>query len=84
MSTLESTPAFQEKLTDFNHIMKLVEQGERIPAIEVHEAVDILYSVRSDVNDLFSISASHYINAGSAGLRLGCPEIPKYSKVVSF
>ena len=69
MSTLESTPAFQETLRDFGHIMKLVEQGEKIPAIEVYEAIDILYSVRSDVNDLFSITASHYINAGSAGLR---------------
>ena len=49
--------------------MKLAECGATIPPIQIHESVDILYSVRKDVNDLFSITASHFINAGSAGIR---------------
>ena len=40
MSTIESTPAFQETVRDFSHILKLVEQGGKILAIKAYEAVD--------------------------------------------
>ena len=70
MSSIESSSSFQDTIRDFEHIMQLVKTGPEIPPIQIHETVEILYSVKSEVNDLFSITASHFINAGSAGLRL--------------
>ena len=69
MSVIETTPSFQETLRDFNHIMKIAMGGEKIPPIQVHESIEILYSVRKNVSDLHSVTASHFIHAGSAGLR---------------
>ena len=69
MSTIESSPSFQQTVRDFNHIMKIVQNGEKIPTIKVHESIEILYSVRRNVNDLHSITAAHFINGGSTGLR---------------
>ena len=69
MSNIQSTPSFQETERDFCHIMELAKVGGNIPSIKIHESIDILYSVRKDVNDLYSITASHFIYAGSAGLR---------------
>ena len=69
MTKIESSASFNYTLRDFDHIMKLVESSAEVPPISIHEAIDILYSVRSDVNDLHSITAAHFIHAGSAGLR---------------
>jgi hypothetical protein len=69
MSSIANSSSFAETLRDYNHILELTSSGAAIPAIEVHESVELLYSVKQDVNDLFSITASHFINAGSAGLR---------------
>ena len=49
--------------------MELVKIGEAVPNIQPHESIEILYSLKSDVNDLSSITACHFINAGAAGLR---------------
>ena len=69
MSSIESSVSFQETFRDFTHIMELVKCAERIPPIQIHESIDILYSVKQEVNDLNSITAGHFIHAGSAGLR---------------
>ena len=50
-------------------MIELAKSGAAIPSIELHQSVELLYSVRQDVNDLFSITAAHFINAGGAGLR---------------
>ena len=49
--------------------MELAKSGAAIPAIEQYQSIELLYSVRHEVNDLFSITAAHFINAGAAGLR---------------
>ena len=69
LKSTEDTLAFKETLRVYQNIMGIVESAEKIPVIQIHESIDILYSVRQDVNDLYSISAAHFINAGSAGLR---------------
>ena len=69
MSSIESSNDFQETLRDFTHIMELAKSAKKLPPIEIHESVDILYSVRNDVNDLYSITAAHFIHAGAAGLQ---------------
>ena len=70
MSPIESSSFFQDTVRDFENIMELAEMGADIPPIQIHDTVEILYSVKAEVNDLFSITASHFINAGPAGLRL--------------
>ena len=69
MSPIHETQAFTDTLQDYKNVMELAKSGEAIPAIELYQSVELLYSVRSEVNDLFSITASHFINAGAAGLR---------------
>jgi hypothetical protein len=69
MATISTTPSFADTLRDYNHILELTASGDAIPAIEIHQSVELLYSVKQDVNDLFSITASHFIHAGAAGLR---------------
>ena len=69
MSSIELTPSFIETKRDYDHVMKLARAGNRIPAITIAQSVDILYNVRDDVSDLFSITAAHYINAGAPGIR---------------
>ena len=69
MDPITSSPSFYETLRDYNHVMELARLGEAIPDIEPHESVELLFSVKQEVNDLFSITASHFINAGAAGLR---------------
>ena len=69
MTRVESTVSFRETLRDFNHIMEMARNSCKLPVINIDESIRILYSVRDDVNDLFSITASHFINAGATGLR---------------
>ena len=68
MTFLNNSPSFTETLRNGRHIRELAKLGQAIPAIDAHESV--LYSVKQGVNDLFSISASHFFNFGAAGIRL--------------
>ena len=44
----------------------------KIPSISSRKATEILYNLKPDVNDLFSITPRHYINAGLEGARHFC------------
>ena len=61
--------AFQELYTDYKNIMKLCSIGAKIPPISMKQSTDILLKTRSSVIDLYSISGSHYINAGEEGFK---------------
>ena len=39
-----------------------------MPPISFQQSSDILFSVKADVNDFFSITANHFIHAGHAGI----------------
>ena len=69
MTRIENTSAFTETLLDYKYVMEIARSGSLIPAIEPYQSVEILYSLREEVNDLFSITASHFSHAGSAGIR---------------
>ena len=62
MSTITSSAVFRDKLRDYENIMELARSGAAIPSIELHQSVELLYSVKRDVNDLFSITAAHFIS----------------------
>ena len=69
MYSIENSAAFSETKRDYENIIELVKIGQKLPEIDIYDCVDILFSVRKDVNDIFSITASHFINAGAAGIR---------------
>ena len=68
MSPLYNSPHFQETLMDFENILKIARDGSRIPPISPTQATELLHSLKADVNDFFSITANHFINAGFEGL----------------
>ena len=60
--------SFARYKTDFENILKLCSDGPEVPDISLKAATDILKRIRPHVNDLYSTTASHYINAGDIGL----------------
>ena len=67
MSSIHSTPQFQSTLTDYQHILKICRSGDPIPEISPKSSTEILISLKSSVNDFYSITASHFVNAGRSG-----------------
>ena len=53
---------------DYDNIIEICINGPRIPHISIKESNDILYSIKPSVNDLYSVTAYHYIHAGDEGL----------------
>ena len=45
-------------------IRKIRSSGLKIPEISAKDATEVLYSHKAEVNDLYSVTARHYINAG--------------------
>ena len=67
MSSIHSTPQYQNTLADYNHILKICRAGDPIPDISPKTSTEILLSMKANVNDYFSITANHFMNAGRAG-----------------
>ena len=67
MFNIHSSPHFQSTLSDYEHILKICRAGEKIPELTYRAATDILLSLKAEVNDFYSITANHFINAGKAG-----------------
>ena len=69
MSSIFSSESFKAAHTDYTIIRKICSAGLKIPGISEKEATEILYNLKPDVNDLYSVTARHYINAGIEGVR---------------
>ena len=67
MSPIHSTPQYQNTLADFQHILKICRSGNPIPEISPKTSTEILISLKANVNDLYSITANHFVNAGRSG-----------------
>ena len=59
-----SIPCFDE---EYKQILDICKSGKRIPNLTREKSSKILRSIRKNVNDFYSITASHYLNAGVAG-----------------
>ena len=53
---------------DYDNIVEICLNGPKIPHISLKESNEILFSIKPSVNDLYSITAYHYIHAGDEGL----------------
>ena len=55
-------------LEDYQNIKYICEHRMNIPEISLMQSSNILQRIKPRVNDLYSITANHYLNAGLAGL----------------
>ena len=62
-------PGFLSSAETFRHILEVAKTSPPLPALSPQEAYNLLKRVRSDVLDLFSISARHYCAAGVPGVQ---------------
>ena len=61
MLYIHNSPHYQSVLVDYENIVRILKLSEYIPVISAGESADILYSVRTEVNDFFSITSNHFI-----------------------
>ena len=67
MTSVNDSPSFRSTRSDFEHILEICKVARHIPEISYRKSVEILLSLRSEVNDYYSITPSHFINAGKYG-----------------
>ena len=67
-STIHASQSYNNFLDEYEHIMEICNNGDKIPTISAAKSSEILHKIKPHVNDLYSITASHYLNAGAAGI----------------
>ena len=67
LSTIHSTSQYQSTLSDYQHILKICRSGNPIPDISPRASTEILINLKAEVNDFYSITANHFVNAGRSG-----------------
>ena len=65
---LHSSPSYQFYCQDYENILKICNDKKVLPPISLEASNKILFKMKSQVNDFFSITPMHYINAGCEGL----------------
>jgi hypothetical protein len=69
MTSIHTSSSYQRFGLDYNMIIDICHAGIRIPPVSGIRATEILYKLKADVNDLYSITARHYLNAGMEGTK---------------
>ena len=69
LSDLHSTSHYQANLMDYENVLKIARNGLKMPPISPKQSTEIIHSLKANVNDFYSITASHFINAGFEGLK---------------
>ena len=67
MSAVYSSSSYKSTLSDYQHIIKICRNGIKIPDISAKQSMELLLSLKPDVNDLYSITPKHFLNAGMEG-----------------
>ena len=67
LDRLESSPYHTSLMEDYESIKYLCSHKFDLPAVSLETSSDILLKMKPTVNDFFSITPKHFINAGSAG-----------------
>ena len=68
LSALYSSRHFKDTLMDYENVLRIARDGMKIPPLSPKLSTEILHSLRANVNDFYSITASHFTNAGFEGL----------------
>ena len=69
MSSIHISPSYKSTLCMYEHIVKICDDGLKIPEVTPVQAMELLISLKQDVNDLYSITPRHYLNAGMEGAK---------------
>ena len=67
MTSVHASSSYQSCHADYMHVLEICNAGVNIPPISGKDASLLLHSLRCDVNDIYSVTANHYINAGLEG-----------------
>lgn len=65
---LELDPHLSDHLVNYDHILKLCQDHQQMPKISLKDSTSLLGRIKKNVKDFNSITALHYINAGTEGL----------------
>ena len=65
--SLKVSPDHPDFSREYNYILNICKSGKAIPILTRVDSDKILNSIRKNVNDFYSITALHYINAGPDG-----------------
>ena len=65
---LRNNQNLADNLSNHEHILKLCQDKEKIPSIALEKSARLLSRIKKNVKDFYSITATHYINAGGEGL----------------
>ena len=69
IASLDTHPDISAKLLDYEIIMKLCENHQGIPEIDMEVSNKLLHKIKKSVKDHYSITSEHYLNAGKEGLQ---------------
>ena len=67
-SSLLSCSSFESYKEDYRNILKICQNGEKIPLLSITKAEQVLKSIKPSVTDLFSMTGYHYIYGGQSGI----------------
>ena len=67
-SSIQNPDTFERYECDYSNILSMCSTGPDIPKITLEVSSDILRRIRPCVNDINSITAAHFLNAGDPGL----------------
>ena len=67
-SSVEAETEVSEYIRDYKYILEICQNKRDLPNIPTSTSTKILLGMKKTVNDYFSITPAHYINAGDAGL----------------
>ena len=68
-ASIDSSRSYNDFSDDYDGILEICSSGEPIPQLTEIKSKEILMKIKPGVNDLYSITASHYINAGEPGFK---------------
>jgi hypothetical protein len=68
LEQLKNDPHLASQFTNYEHIVKISQDQPPIPPICLDKSTKILKSLKKNVNDFYSITALHYLNAGHEGI----------------
>ena len=67
LTPITSSDSYKQYSTDYEHILAICQYGLKIPSLSFEQAASLLRSLKPDVNDLYSVTPAHFINAGREG-----------------
>ena len=69
VESLEASTAYASFSEDYEHIIEICSNGDKIPNVTLAKSQELLMSMKPGVSDLYSLTARHYLNAGVAGVQ---------------